>query len=161
MLGADRTWWYVSDGQREGPVSSEGLESLLVNGKLKPNSLVWQEGMKAWAPAKQIADLKPLLASLPPDLPSQSSPELPPLPATVSQESKAAIAKIPRTPLRRVTTFLTAAFLFAVWWGISTQVLINEFAYVLGQALIPLAIVGGIAWSQRKSSKPFALDLVV
>jgi uncharacterized membrane protein HdeD (DUF308 family) len=63
------SWWYVSDGERRGPVNEDELARLLSNGALAPNSLLWKSGMKGWEPAANIADLKSLLSSLPPEVP--------------------------------------------------------------------------------------------
>jgi hypothetical protein len=69
------SWWYVSDGERRGPVNEDELARLLSNGALAPNSLLWKSGMKGWEPAANIADLKSLLSSLPPEVPrDQPSP---------------------------------------------------------------------------------------
>jgi GYF domain 2 len=61
--------WYVSDGERIGPVHKDELSRLLSNSVLTANSLLWKSGMKDWEPAANIVDLKSLLGSLPPDLP--------------------------------------------------------------------------------------------
>jgi GYF domain 2 len=63
------SWWYVSNGERRGPVNEDELARLLSNGALAPNSLLWKSGMKGWEPAANIADLKSLLSSLPPEVP--------------------------------------------------------------------------------------------
>jgi GYF domain 2 len=63
------SWWYVSNGERRGPVNEDELARLLSNGALAPNSLLWKSGMKGWEPAANITDLKSLLSSLPPEVP--------------------------------------------------------------------------------------------
>lgn len=42
-------WYYAEQGQQTGPVSEEQLDELLRNGKIQPETLVWHEGMAAWA----------------------------------------------------------------------------------------------------------------
>jgi hypothetical protein len=64
------TWWYVSDGERKGPVRDKDLYLLLIGGTLTPLSLVWKEGMPDWQAAAQVGWLK----GLPPALPSQPPP---------------------------------------------------------------------------------------
>ena len=70
------SWWYVSDGERRGPVNEDELSRLLSNGTLTANSLLWKSGMKGWEPAANIVDLKSLLSSLPPEVPLDQPPKL-------------------------------------------------------------------------------------
>jgi hypothetical protein len=70
------SWWYVSDGERRGPISEDELSRLLSNGTLTANSLLWKSGMKGWEPAANIVDLKSLLSSLPPEVPLDQAPRL-------------------------------------------------------------------------------------
>jgi hypothetical protein len=63
------SWWYVSDGERKGPVSDVDLHRLLISGTIKPNILVWKAGMAGWQPADKIQVLAPMLASVPPPVP--------------------------------------------------------------------------------------------
>jgi hypothetical protein len=65
-----RNWWYVANNERKGPISSEDLLRLLLGGTLKPNSLVWTQGMQGWQAASQIDELASLLPSLPPEVPT-------------------------------------------------------------------------------------------
>jgi len=78
--------YYVAvNGQRTGPYDTSGLKSLIEKGELTRNSLVWKEGMSNWAAAGTVAELAPLLASVPPPLPASQQP--PPLPAQDAQET--------------------------------------------------------------------------
>jgi hypothetical protein len=70
------SWWYVSDGERRGPINEDELSRLLSNGALTANSLLWKSGMKGWEPAANIVDLKSLLSSLPPEVPLDQAPKL-------------------------------------------------------------------------------------
>jgi RsiW-degrading membrane proteinase PrsW (M82 family) len=47
-------WFYVTDGVQGGPVDSDGLESLVAQGRLKPTSLLWREGLAEWRPASEL-----------------------------------------------------------------------------------------------------------
>jgi hypothetical protein len=70
------SWWYVSNGERRGPVNEDELSRLLSDGALTANSLLWKSGMQGWEPAANIADLKSLLSSLPPEVPPDQLPRL-------------------------------------------------------------------------------------
>ena len=50
------TEWYYSltPGIQEGPVDAEDLALLHADGQLRPDSLVWREGMSAWAPWREV-----------------------------------------------------------------------------------------------------------
>src|SRR5262245_3959390 len=52
-------WYYSHEGQRHGPVSSEQLRELVATGKLRPDDLIWKEGMDNWMPAGKAKKLFP------------------------------------------------------------------------------------------------------
>jgi hypothetical protein len=66
-------WWYISNGERKGPVGNDDLHHLLVSGTLTSSSLVCTQGMREWQPVAQIDQLASLLTSLPPEIPPGQS----------------------------------------------------------------------------------------
>ncbi|MBQ3860992.1 MAG: DUF4339 domain-containing protein, partial [Clostridia bacterium] len=50
------------------------LKKMVEEGNLKPDSLVWTEGMENWAEAGTVRDLSPLFEA------SKQVPPIPPLP---------------------------------------------------------------------------------
>ena len=50
-------WFYSLDNEQKGPVDLETLKQLFGRGTVKPDALVWTQGMDAWCPAASIADL--------------------------------------------------------------------------------------------------------
>ena len=46
-------WYYVERGQQAGPVSEEQLDEMVRSGKVRPDTLVWREGMAAWSPYRE------------------------------------------------------------------------------------------------------------
>ena len=50
-------WYYMKAEQRLGPVLSKELRSLAKTGQLKPNDLVWKDGLDDWVPAEKIKGL--------------------------------------------------------------------------------------------------------
>lgn len=50
-------WHYAQDGTANGPIDRITLKSMLQDGKLSPNSLVWREGMAEWKPARKVSEL--------------------------------------------------------------------------------------------------------
>jgi uncharacterized protein len=65
-------WFYTERGEQRGPVGFDDLKSRAEQGSLRPDDLVWGEGMPEWKPAAQIDGL-PLPRTAPPPLPGQSS----------------------------------------------------------------------------------------
>ena len=52
--------WYCNvGGTRYGPVSQEQVLSWIAEGRVKPDDLVWHEGMAEWAPASAVPGLFP------------------------------------------------------------------------------------------------------
>ena len=49
-------WFYESGGQRQGPVEAAEFERLISTGTIKPETLVWREGMADWAPLSVAQD---------------------------------------------------------------------------------------------------------
>lgn len=61
-------------GQQYGPYNMEMCKQMVQSGQLTSQSLVWMEGMPAWAPASLVPALQALFAP--------ASPAMPPLPPT-------------------------------------------------------------------------------
>jgi hypothetical protein len=55
----DRAWYYASGGQQRGPVKTAQLKQLATAGELKPEDLVWCDGMANWSPASTVKGLFP------------------------------------------------------------------------------------------------------
>ena len=41
-------WYYQQENQQRGPVSDSDLEELLRAGTIRPETMVWREGMPNW-----------------------------------------------------------------------------------------------------------------
>src|ERR1700730_14752627 len=54
---ADRSWFFASQGQQQGPVSEAQLRDLIATGKVTRETLVWTEGMANWQKAGDIPGL--------------------------------------------------------------------------------------------------------
>lgn len=64
-------WFYVVDGKRIGPVSTARLKQLAASSDIRPDDLIWREGMEDWQPARSIDGL---CAMPSPPVPSQTGP---------------------------------------------------------------------------------------
>ena len=54
---ADRSWFYASDGQQQGPYPEAQLRDLIARGTVRADTLVWTEGMAGWQKAGEIPGL--------------------------------------------------------------------------------------------------------
>lgn len=52
-----RRWYIGQQGRQLGPYRESILKTLAENQKLRPDDLLWTEGMTDWARADSIADL--------------------------------------------------------------------------------------------------------
>ncbi len=69
---ADRSWFFASQGQQQGPVSEAQLRDLIATGKVTPETLVWTEGMANWQKAGDVPGL--LVAGGPLAMPQPGGP---------------------------------------------------------------------------------------
>jgi hypothetical protein len=56
---SNRSWFYASNGQQQGPYPEAQLRDLMVRGTVRPDTLVWTEGMSGWQRAGDIPGLVP------------------------------------------------------------------------------------------------------
>ena len=69
---ANNEWLYsTNDDDQKGEVSAKELQRLAESGELRPDDLVWKEGMDEWVPANR---LKGMTFSAPSPEPSASRP---------------------------------------------------------------------------------------
>ncbi|MGP1539029.1 SPFH domain-containing protein [Bacteroides pyogenes] len=66
------------NNQQAGPYDMPILQQLVIRGVLTRQTLVWKEGMPAWATAETVPELQSLFASVPPPV-----PPVPPVPPTM------------------------------------------------------------------------------
>jgi len=60
-------WLYVIEGQQLGPVAFPVLYEMVRHGDLRPDCMVWTEGMTAWARMDQVPELLSALGAAPPN----------------------------------------------------------------------------------------------
>ncbi len=115
-------WFYGVGGEQRGPVSMEQLKSLLAEGSLSPETVVWREGMGSWLPISQVPELAPAVpsAQVPP-------PALPP-PASAPAPHAARLAASPQRLERKRPWSLT---LLGILW-----LLVGALMTVVGAGLI-------------------------
>jgi hypothetical protein len=51
------SWFYASEGKQQGPYPEAQLRDLIARGVVRPDTLVWTEGMAGWQKAAEILGL--------------------------------------------------------------------------------------------------------
>lgn len=69
-------------GQQYGPYNTEMCRKMVQGGQLTPQTMVWMEGMPAWAAAGQVPAIAFLFAPPPPPAGMPPVPPVPPVPPT-------------------------------------------------------------------------------
>lgn len=68
-------WFHAQDGRQHGPVDEAELRQLVASGRLKPDDLVWRDGMPEWVPVSSLPQLAPSPGpSMAPPPPAPSNP---------------------------------------------------------------------------------------
>src|SRR4051812_50141641 len=70
---SNRSWFYASGGQQQGPYPEAQLRDLITRGMVNADTLVWTEGMSGWQRAGDIPGLVPG-GSGPPAMPRAGGP---------------------------------------------------------------------------------------
>lgn len=73
----DRSWFYASNGQQQGPYPEAQLRDLIARGTVRADTLVWSEGMAGWQKAGEIPGLMSI-ASRPSATPQAGAPPMAP-----------------------------------------------------------------------------------
>lgn len=68
-LPSQPAFFLAIDHQQAGPFDAAALRQHVAAGTLTAATLVWRDGMPAWTPAGELAELKPLFPPTPPPLP--------------------------------------------------------------------------------------------
>ena len=68
-----KSWYYLRDGVRHGPVSSQQLRALAYARKIAPDDLVWCDGLADWTPAAKVKGLFTMRAPPPPPGPNRGA----------------------------------------------------------------------------------------
>ena len=70
---SNRSWFYASSGQQQGPFPEAQLRDLITRGTVRADTLVWTEGMSGWQRAGEIPGLMPA-GSGPPSISQPGAP---------------------------------------------------------------------------------------
>jgi uncharacterized RDD family membrane protein YckC len=51
------SWYYAENNERRGPIEDAAFEALVTSGTIKPDTLVWRDGLTEWVPYSQAPSL--------------------------------------------------------------------------------------------------------
>lgn len=71
---ADRSWFYASQGQQQGPYPEVQFRGLIAAGTVRADTLVWTDGMAGWQQAGEVPGLIASGSSAPPAVPTSGGP---------------------------------------------------------------------------------------
>ena len=54
---SDRSWFFAFEGKQQGPYPEDQLREFIAKRMIKPDTLVWSEGMAGWQKAGDIPGL--------------------------------------------------------------------------------------------------------
>lgn len=91
-----KQWYYAHQGERKGPVDAGTLQNLYRQGHIRPDDLVWQEGMPDWCKASSVQLLQTTGSSDPQTVSPTTSPApiLPPVPVKPQESTLAIVALV-------------------------------------------------------------------
>ena len=67
---APAAWHMAENGQAMGPFAANQMAEAARNGRLRPDTLVWTQGMTGWVAASQVPQLAGLFMPQPPPSPA-------------------------------------------------------------------------------------------
>lgn len=77
--------FYVNlNGNQSGPYDSNAIQAMASDGRLKPDTYVWKNGMSEWQKAKDVKELESVISSMPPSPPPMPGHDAPPAFSTPS-----------------------------------------------------------------------------
>lgn len=128
------SWYFVKDGQRNGPMRREELDAHIAAGAVAGDTLVWRPGLAAWTPASQLAELGVPPPVPPPPLPAPEPFAVQPDFVEEAQEAAFAPAARPlvfaafrtRLAAKLVDVLLLAGIGRGVEWGVTRWVFAGD-----------------------------------
>jgi GYF domain 2 len=71
----ERSWFFAANGQQQGPYPEAQFRDFIARGMIRPDTLVWSEGMAGWQRAGDIPGMMSL-AGGPPAMPRPGGPPM-------------------------------------------------------------------------------------
>jgi uncharacterized membrane protein len=71
-------WHYMKNGAQTGPVGTDELKALLASGAIRPDTLVWREGLAGWGPISAQPEFAGIAAPVTPPPAPGAAASVPP-----------------------------------------------------------------------------------
>ena len=127
-------WYYAdADNQRQGPVPADALAALHGNGGLRPETLVWREGLPAWTAWREVMhEVVAAAAPIPPPPGEGAAAESPYAPPRASLHDEGLVVQ-------------GHSIVYAGFWKRVAAVIIDGFvtSFAMWALMIPMFIVLG------------------
>lgn len=68
-LNQPMAYYVAVNGQQSGPYNDVALKQMIQQGMLKPDSLIWKQGMPQWSPASSVPEVAAMFTQGPPPIP--------------------------------------------------------------------------------------------
>ncbi len=139
-------WYYLLQGQRQGPVDDAGLEALVRQGLVQDDTLVWRDGLTEW---HTYGSVKPRPAPAPPPRPEPAPPRPEPMfrpepaPASPQPAPKPYSAPPPGSSPARSTSH-GAFFFYPVLEALNDGRVIRKFVVLCLKIGAVLVALGGL-----------------
>ena len=170
---AQNDWYYACDGEQTGPVSAAELRQAADAGRITPDDLVWQEGMREWIPARKVKGLfeprppaaaTPTAGATPPVAPVPLAPPIVQSEAAAPFERSAIAYQRSREgglwhPLDGLLAMLRRQFSAAFAVG-AAQLFGRLGFYGLYAAAVAAMAFGGALTLETKSARPVVVGAV-
>jgi len=118
-------WYFTLEGSQHGPVTEDDLKTMMSNGKVLPNDLVWREGMAEWQPVSQI-----------PELMMQQPTGGPPSLSAASAPDFTSPYQTPASQLQQSHPVQTQFTAYATFWQRFAAAIIDSLLLMVGGAIV-------------------------
>lgn len=142
-------WFYAEGSQQKGPVSETDLAALVRQGTIKPETLIWREGLPDWQPMLQV---RPDLAA------SSGAPVLGGM--AVSEQSKDLLVQQMREGVLLEPSMQGGVQYVGFWWRVLAR-FIDGLVVAAGSCIVamPVAFIFGMSASGGGASGDVSVQI--
>lgn len=140
------SWYYSENNERLGPVDESAFQSLVAQGRIAPETLVWREGMSNWLPYSQVAGVSaataPVSAGAGAAAPCAECSRTFPVDEMVSYESRYICPQCKPIFFQKVKegAVITGHRVYAGFWKRFCAAVVDGIILVIGQYLIAMLL---------------------
>ncbi|MEM6912230.1 MAG: DUF4339 domain-containing protein [Verrucomicrobiota bacterium] len=137
---SSENWFYAADGTQQGPVGFYQLRTLAQEGTIKPDTLIWREGMENWVKAETVdgvLDEAPASDASPGPIPSNpyAAPSATQITAAVETDFELIPKNLPEPPVK-----LDLGFCLSQGWKLMKANFVSLFLFGLVYLIILILV---------------------